>query len=317
MMDSLGHEPLPAGVAALLRGLVDALVIDEQDAELTTRVEAHGMRAVVVDTDHARPGGAGASGAGGAGRGWDSGVTIEIVPVNVAGEIEAGDDLAGLLLAGAPALVAGDVMVVSHKAVSKSEGRMADLREVTPSPRAIELAGPESDPRLAEMVLRESRRIVRRRGSLLIAETHHGFVCASARHRSLELARGRTSVVLPPVDPTPRRRGCGPSWSGVAGRLASRWWWPTPWAGRCETGSWVRPSASAGSSRCGGTRARTTRRATRCGRRRWPWPTSWRCGRPGAGEAGAGAGGARARVRRYRRRQRAELVRPAERDLFI
>jgi coenzyme F420-0:L-glutamate ligase/coenzyme F420-1:gamma-L-glutamate ligase len=77
---------------------------------------------------------------------------------------------------------------------------MADLREVTPSPRAIELAGPESDPRLAEMVLRESRRIVRRRGALLIAETHHGFVCASAgidRSNS----PGPDIVVLLPVDP--------------------------------------------------------------------------------------------------------------------
>ena len=57
---------------------------------------------------------------------------------------------------------------------------MVDLAEVVPSPRAIELAGDDGDPRQLELVLRESRRIVRRRGSLLIAETHHGFICASA-----------------------------------------------------------------------------------------------------------------------------------------
>ena len=125
---------------------------------------------------------------------------IEILPLAVPGEIEAGADLAGLLLAAAPSLERGDVVVVSHKAVSKSEGRVADLREVTPSARAIELAGEDGDPRLAEMVLRESRRIVRRRGSLLIAETHHGFICASAGIDRSN-APGEDKVVLLPVDP--------------------------------------------------------------------------------------------------------------------
>jgi len=127
-------------------------------------------------------------------------VRLEILPLAVTGEIEAGADLAGLLLGAAPTLERGDVVVVSHKAVSKSEGRVADLREVTPSARAIELAGPDGDPRLAEMVLRESRRIVRRRGSLLIAETHHGFVCASAGIDRSN-APGADMVVLLPVDP--------------------------------------------------------------------------------------------------------------------
>ena len=66
---------------------------------------------------------------------------LEILPLAVPGEIEAGADLAGLLLGAAPPLEPGDVVVVSHKAVSKSEGRVVDLREVTPSARAIELAG--------------------------------------------------------------------------------------------------------------------------------------------------------------------------------
>jgi coenzyme F420-0:L-glutamate ligase/coenzyme F420-1:gamma-L-glutamate ligase len=126
-------------------------------------------------------------------------VRLEILPLAVPGEIEAGADLAGLLLGAAPSLERGDVVVVSHKAVSKSEGRVADLREVTPSARAIELAG-DGDPRLAEMVLRESRRIVRRRGSLLIAETRHGFICASAGIDRSN-APGADMVVLLPVDP--------------------------------------------------------------------------------------------------------------------
>jgi len=127
-------------------------------------------------------------------------VRLELLPLTVGDEIRAGDDLAGLLLAPAPPLGDGDVVVVSHKAVSKSEGRVADLRDVEPSPRALELAAPDGDPRLAELVLRESRRIVRRRGSLLIAETHHGFVCASAGIDRSN-APGPDMVVLLPVDP--------------------------------------------------------------------------------------------------------------------
>ena len=125
---------------------------------------------------------------------------IEILPVPLPDEVAPGADLAGLLLGAAPVLQAADVVVVSHKAVAKAEGRIADLREVTPSARARELAGEDGDPRQVELVLRESRRIVRRRGSLLIAETHHGFVCASAGIDRSNTP-GADLVVLLPVDP--------------------------------------------------------------------------------------------------------------------
>ena len=92
------------------------------------------------------------------------------------------------------------MIVIAHKAVAKAEGRVVDLAEVVPSPRAIELAGEDGDPRHLELVLRESRRIVRRRGSLLIAETHHGFVCASAGIDRSN-APGPDMAVLLPVDP--------------------------------------------------------------------------------------------------------------------
>jgi coenzyme F420-0:L-glutamate ligase/coenzyme F420-1:gamma-L-glutamate ligase len=125
---------------------------------------------------------------------------IQILPVAFDRELEMGDDLAGALLDAGPPLEAGDVVVVSHKAISKVEGRIADLRQVTPSARAVELAGDDGDPRQVELVLRESRRIVRRRGSLLIAETHHGFVCASAGIDRSN-APGEDMAVLLPLDP--------------------------------------------------------------------------------------------------------------------
>ena len=127
-------------------------------------------------------------------------MTLEITPLRLPGEIAEGADLAGLVVAAAPALESGDVIVIAHKAVAKAEGRVVDLAEVVPSPQAIELAGDDGDPRQLELVLRESRRIVRRRGSLVIAETHHGFICASAGIDRSN-APGRDMAVLLPVDP--------------------------------------------------------------------------------------------------------------------
>ncbi len=125
---------------------------------------------------------------------------LEILALRHEGEIAAGCDLAQLVLAPAPPLRDGDVVVIAHKAVAKSEGRVVELATVEPSPAALELSSEGGDPRMAELVLRESRRIVRRRGGLLIAETHHGFVCASA---GIDRSNGPAAgwAVLLPVDP--------------------------------------------------------------------------------------------------------------------
>ena len=94
----------------------------------------------------------------------------------------------------------GDVLVVAHKVISKAEGRIMALAEVTPGPEAIALAeqtGKEAE--LCELILRESRRIVARRGGLLICETHHGLVCANAAIDRSNTAPG--TVILLPTDP--------------------------------------------------------------------------------------------------------------------
>lgn len=117
-------------------------------------------------------------------------------------ELDVGDDLAALLVEAARlagGLEDGDVVVVAQKAVSKVEGRIVDLATVEPSPRALELAG-GGDPRRTEVILRESRELLRARPPLLIAETAHGFVCASAGVDSSN-AKGPDTVVLLPVDP--------------------------------------------------------------------------------------------------------------------
>jgi coenzyme F420-0:L-glutamate ligase/coenzyme F420-1:gamma-L-glutamate ligase len=129
---------------------------------------------------------------------------IEIAPVEGLPEIEEGDDL-GALIAGRAELRDGDVVVVAQKAVSKAEGRVVRIADVEPSDRARELAG-ERDPRELEVVLRETVRIVRSRPPFIIAETRHGFVCASAGVDHSNAPEAGMLVLLP-LDPDASARG--------------------------------------------------------------------------------------------------------------
>jgi coenzyme F420-0:L-glutamate ligase / coenzyme F420-1:gamma-L-glutamate ligase len=123
---------------------------------------------------------------------------ISIRPVEGLPEIGEGDDLAALIAERAE-VADGDVLVVAQKVVSKAEGRVVLLDEIEPSDRARELAGAR-DPRHLEVILRESARILRVRPPLVIAETRHGFVCASAGVDASNTPEPG-SVVLLPEDP--------------------------------------------------------------------------------------------------------------------
>jgi len=118
-----------------------------------------------------------------------------VIPVRGLPEVREGDDLAELIAAAAD-LEDGDVVVVAHKVVSKAEGRVVRLAEVEPSAQARDLAADE-DPRRLEVILRESARIVRTRPPLVIAETRHGFVCASAGVDASNAPEADTVVLLP------------------------------------------------------------------------------------------------------------------------
>ena len=120
---------------------------------------------------------------------------ISILPVEGLPEIREGDDLAALIAERAE-LQDGDVLVVAQKVVSKAEGRVVRLADVEPSEEARRLAADE-DPRRLEVILRESKRIVRSRPPLVIAETRHGFVCASAGVDSSNAPEAGTVVLLP------------------------------------------------------------------------------------------------------------------------
>jgi coenzyme F420-0:L-glutamate ligase/coenzyme F420-1:gamma-L-glutamate ligase len=117
-------------------------------------------------------------------------------------EIRPGDDLPSLIIDAARAqgtpIEDGDVLVVTQKVVSKAEGRLVDLKDVHPSDRARAVAKATGrDPRLVEVILRESRRIVRQEGQVIITETHHGLVCANAGVDASNVGGGDLVALLP------------------------------------------------------------------------------------------------------------------------
>lgn len=124
---------------------------------------------------------------------------ISIIPVYGLPEIREGDDLAALV-AELIELQDDDVLVLAQKGVSKVEGRVVELDGVEASEQAIRIAAGERDPREIEVILREAKGIIRERGPLLITETRHGFICASAGvdHSN---APGPGILVLLPLDP--------------------------------------------------------------------------------------------------------------------
>jgi len=127
---------------------------------------------------------------------------LEVLGVEGVGEIRPGDDLnRRIQTALAGELRSGDVLVVTHKIVSKAEGRLVDLRKIEPSALAKGYATRYGkDPRQIEVVFRESRRIVRMDRGIVISETHHGFVCANAGVDASNVP-GDDNVCLLPLDP--------------------------------------------------------------------------------------------------------------------
>jgi coenzyme F420-0:L-glutamate ligase/coenzyme F420-1:gamma-L-glutamate ligase len=129
---------------------------------------------------------------------------IELIAVPGIAEVGEGDDVAALIVRALRdngiTAVDGDVVVVAQKIVSKAEGRVVKLDSVEPSPRALAWAEAyDKDPRVVEVVLRESKRIVRMERGVLISETEHGFICANAGVDTSNVREG--TVALLPKEP--------------------------------------------------------------------------------------------------------------------
>jgi coenzyme F420-0:L-glutamate ligase/coenzyme F420-1:gamma-L-glutamate ligase len=134
--------------------------------------------------------------------------------------VQPGDDIAGLILHGLKAsglaLQSGDIVVIAQKIVSKAEGRLVDLREVTPSKRAVQLAAEvNKDARLVELILSESTEVVRHRKDVLVVAHRSGIVLANAGIDASNVTGDEHRVLLLPKD-------CDRSCREIRGKLAAQ-----------------------------------------------------------------------------------------------
>ena len=126
-------------------------------------------------------------------------MTLQIIPVNIEKEIKSDDDLVDFVLESSE-IHDDDILVFSQKIVSKNEGRILSLSSVNPSLLANGIASSYcKDPRLVELILSESKRIVRMENGIIIVETNHGFVCANAGIDESNVQDGYATLL--PVDP--------------------------------------------------------------------------------------------------------------------
>lgn len=136
---------------------------------------------------------------------------LSVIGIEGMPEARPGDNLAGHIIQAAhdqgTPVDSGDVLVVTQKIVSKAEGRVVSIEGIEASPLAIAISeGHRRDPRHTELILRESRRIVRMDRGVIICETYHGFNCANAGIDASNIP-GDSSVALLPVDPDASARG--------------------------------------------------------------------------------------------------------------
>jgi coenzyme F420-0:L-glutamate ligase/coenzyme F420-1:gamma-L-glutamate ligase len=108
-------------------------------------------------------------------------MTLEIIPIKIEKEIEPADDIVQLMILSGPELQVGDIAVFTQKIISKQEGQTINLSNVKPSLLATGIASEYGkDPRVIQLILDESKRIVRMKNGIIISETSYGFICANA-----------------------------------------------------------------------------------------------------------------------------------------
>jgi coenzyme F420-0:L-glutamate ligase / coenzyme F420-1:gamma-L-glutamate ligase len=148
-------------------------------------------------------------------------VELRIIPIHGIGEVHPGDDLAAIILLAlarqGEALMPDDIVVVTQKIVSKAEGQLIDPATIEPSAFAQEIAQQSrKDARHYEVVLRQSRRIVRMDRGVLIAETKHGLICANAGVDESNVGGGHLLTLLP-EDPDASAAGLRAAFAERAG----------------------------------------------------------------------------------------------------
>jgi coenzyme F420-0:L-glutamate ligase/coenzyme F420-1:gamma-L-glutamate ligase len=131
---------------------------------------------------------------------------IRVIPLRIFGDVKPGDRLYSLILraliSNKVTLENGDIIVIAQKIVSKAEGQIVRLNSLTPSSFAIQLAKAyKEDPRLTELIIRQSKSIVRISNGIIISETKHGFICANAGVDQSNVMNSEETALLLPDDP--------------------------------------------------------------------------------------------------------------------
>lgn len=131
---------------------------------------------------------------------------IRVIPLRILRDVKPGDRLYSLilraLLSNKVTLENGDIIVIAQKIVSKAEGQIVRLNSLTPSPFAMQLAKAyKKDPRLIEVIIRQSKSIVRISNGIIISETRHGFICANAGVDQSNVMNSEETALLLPDDP--------------------------------------------------------------------------------------------------------------------
>jgi len=127
-------------------------------------------------------------------------MTIEVIPLPINREIDIEDNLVSLIASSKQKLQDGDILVLSQKIISKQEGRIVNLSTVIPSILALGIGSEyDKDPKLVEVILSESKRIVRMDNGIIIVETNNGFICANAGVDESNVGEGYATLL--PLDP--------------------------------------------------------------------------------------------------------------------
>ena len=203
---------------------VEVEPLDSLSLDLDTPADLDALAAILErEPGRARATAAALERSGRLGASRADGPRVELIAVRGLPEIGPGDPVGELIAGAAPRAAvassrAGDVVVISQKVVSKAEGRVRDLARIEPGARARELAGRlGKDPRLVELVLAESRELIRAERGVLIVETSGGLVCANAGIDASNVP-GDDRVTLLPEDPDASARRIRAEFAAAAGR---------------------------------------------------------------------------------------------------
>ena len=135
-------------------------------------------------------------------------MTIQIIPIQIDKDIEEHDDIVNLLLPSPskPEIQEGDILVITQKIISKQEGSVVNLSQITPSLLATGIASEyEKDPRIIQLILDQSKRIIRMNNGIIIVETPNGLVCANAGIDESNVKEGHATILPKNADESAKK----------------------------------------------------------------------------------------------------------------